>query len=134
MNNNHNLLDILDETADLLDQLKGNCRELQQVEIAEAIRKLSELKQHLKEPLKPEGGSEHLQVGGNHYKKGLQPIDLMKVMEPSGSVFLDFCRGSIIKYAFRKKGDERKMAEDLRKTSHYATMAADEMDKIAEVM
>jgi hypothetical protein len=65
------------------------------------------------------------QAGGAHYRKGrVQPWDLMRSMETSGNAHVDGCRCAIIKYAFRKKGDEHKMIDDLRKAAHYAEEAA----------
>jgi hypothetical protein len=41
-------------------------------------------------------------------------------METSGNAHADFCRGNVIKYGFRKKGDRQKMIDDLKKAEHYA--------------
>lgn len=73
------------------------------------------------------------QVGGDHYKRcQVQPFDLFKAMESTGSVFVDSCRTCIIRYAFRIKGDKKKLAEDLRKASHYALEAAKHLEEQAE--
>lgn len=71
------------------------------------------------------------QIGGSHYKNGkIQPWDLTRCMETSGSPHVDGCRFAIIKYAFRKKGDSHKMIEDLRKAAHYAEEAAAALEAI----
>lgn len=66
------------------------------------------------------------QVGGTHYLKPVQPWDLMKVMESSGSAFVDTCRCNAIKYVFRKKID---MLEDLKKARHYLDEAIKTLEK-----
>lgn len=69
------------------------------------------------------------QVAGDHYKRlSVQPFDLQKAMESSGDAFVDGARCVIIKYAARKKGDMKKMAEDLRKAAHYALAAAEHIE------
>jgi hypothetical protein len=51
------------------------------------------------------------QVGGDHYKTAIQPIEYIMANN------LDFCEGNIVKYAtrWRNKGG----VEDLRKIKHY---------------
>lgn len=66
------------------------------------------------------------QVGGTHYLKPVQPWDLMKCMESSGSAFVDGCRCNVIKYAFRNKKD---MLEDLKKARHYLDAAIEVLEK-----
>lgn len=66
--------------------------------------------------------------GSAHYVRcKIQPFDLIKAMEPTGIPFVEFCRGNIIKYAFRKKGGREKMIEDLKKAAHYCEEAAGEL-------
>lgn len=73
------------------------------------------------------------QIGGDHYSRcAVQPFDLQRAMESSGSAFVDGCRCMIIKYAFRKKGDLDKMAEDMEKLAHYAEEAAKELRRISQ--
>lgn len=50
-----------------------------------------------------------------HYDKGVQPWDLERVMESSGSVFVDARRTDAIEYCFRMKGN---LLEDLVKARH----------------
>lgn len=71
------------------------------------------------------------EAGGEHYRKGkVQPWDLTQHMETSGNAHVDGCRCSIIKYAFRKKGDAHKMIDDLRKAAHYAEEAAQTLERL----
>ena len=63
--------------------------------------------------------------GPPHYKNGVcEPWDLTSAMRSSGNAHVDGCRCSIIKYAFRIKGDKAKLIDDLEKASHYALEAA----------
>lgn len=71
------------------------------------------------------------EAGGEHYRRGkIQPWDLTQNMETSGNAHVDGCRCSIIKYAFRKKGDVHKMIDDLRKAAHYAEEAAQTLERV----
>lgn len=64
-------------------------------------------------------------TGPAYYKNGIyEPWDLTASMRSSGNAHVDFCRCSIIKYAFRIKGDTVKLIDDLEKASHYALEAA----------
>jgi len=60
------------------------------------------------------------EIGGTHYKQGVKtsPWDLQRAMETSGSPFVDARRADAIKYAFRIKGDTKKLIEDLKKAKH----------------
>lgn len=73
------------------------------------------------------------EAGGSHYGEKLQPFNLTRDMESSGSAHVDGCRCVIIKYAFRikEKGVRKipKMIDDLRKAAHYANEAADTLEK-----
>jgi len=66
--------------------------------------------------------------GGAHYGK-IDPFVLTRVMKSSGNAHVDGCRCSIIKYAFRVKGEGEmqipKMIDDLKKAAHYANEAAE---------
>lgn len=54
------------------------------------------------------------QVGGDHYKQDIQPVEYIKANN------LDFFEGSVVKYItrWRKKGG----VEDLKKAVHYLEM------------
>lgn len=52
------------------------------------------------------------QVGGNHYKKKIQPWDIVDTYE------LNFYEGGALKYILRRK-DPMKRIEDLEKAIHY---------------
>lgn len=70
------------------------------------------------------------EAGGKHYGK-VDPFVLTRVMKSSGNAHVDFCRGNIIKYAFRKKGDTAKMIDDLGKAAHYVAEAIDTLKREA---
>lgn len=65
--------------------------------------------------VKPRKGGEG-QVGGEHYAGKVDPWELQRAMQTSGSAFVDARRADAIKYAFRNK--EGKMLEDLKKARH----------------
>ena len=69
--------------------------------------------------LKPQRATEKAtdkQIGGNHYKGKIQPIELIV------SHNLDFIDGNIVKYAVRnKKGENLKEKHD--KIIHYCELA-----------
>lgn len=50
------------------------------------------------------------QIGGNHYKKDIQPWDIIDCYG------LNYYEGNIIKYILRKKNNR---LEDLKKAQHY---------------
>jgi len=52
------------------------------------------------------------QVGGNHYKLPIQPVEFIYKNQ------LDYLRGNVIKYVTRKKNG----AEDIRKAIHYCEL------------
>lgn len=52
-----------------------------------------------------------MQVGGNHYKKAIQPWDIISVWG------LDYWRGNVIKYVLRAPAKNGR--EDLEKAIHY---------------
>lgn len=54
--------------------------------------------------------------GSEHYKGGVEPIDLYK----SGGMLKDFALCNIIKYAYRQRGGPNH--KDLDKIIHYARM------------
>lgn len=56
------------------------------------------------------------QVGGDHYKLAIQPIEFIT------KNCLDFIQGNIVKYATRHK--TKNGVEDLKKVIHYAQLAA----------
>jgi hypothetical protein len=59
-----------------------------------------------------------LEITPSHYNKPIQPWDLEKHMESSGSVFVDARRTDAIEYAFRIKGSKEDQLNDLRKAIH----------------
>lgn len=85
-------------------------------------------------PEEPSTESAPQEIGGTHYQEGVKvsPWDLEKVMETSGSAFVDSRRSDVIEYAFRKKGEPSDMIQDLRKAAHCATVAADFMEAEAK--
>ena len=56
------------------------------------------------------------QIGGNHYKSKIQPIELIV------SHNLDFIDGNIVKYAIRNKKGEN-LKEKYDKIIHYCELA-----------
>ena len=62
------------------------------------------------------------QLGSAHYKtNSVEPIDLYK----AGGILHNFAIGSIIKYAYRNRAGEAKLActiSDMKKIIHYAEM------------
>jgi hypothetical protein len=52
------------------------------------------------------------QIGGNHYKLPIQPVEFIYKNQ------LDYLRGNVIKYVTRKKNG----AEDIRKAIHYCEL------------
>jgi hypothetical protein len=54
------------------------------------------------------------QVGGDHYKVGIQPWDVMASWFPDS--FADYLLMTALKYIQRKKSDKR---EDVAKAIHY---------------
>lgn len=61
--------------------------------------------------LKPKDDPKETQVGGDHYKMGIQPIDFISA---NG---LNFSEGSVIKYICRHR--KKNGREDLLKARHY---------------
>ena len=57
-----------------------------------------------------------------HYKKSVEPIDLIEAFD------LDFCAGNVIKYVSRAKhkGNEK---EDLRKAMYYLKRLIDGLEE-----
>lgn len=72
------------------------------------------------------------EIGGDHYQQGVStsPWDLQLSMKSSGSAYVDARRADAIKYAFRMKGDLKKLAEDLRKAADCALAGAKEIEAI----
>ena len=69
--------------------------------------------------LKPQRATEKAtdkQIGGNHYKGKIQPIELIV------SHNLDFIDGNIVKYAIRNKKGEN-LKEKYDKIIHYCELA-----------
>ena len=69
--------------------------------------------------LKPQRATERAtdkQIGGNHYKGKIQPIELIV------SHNLDFIDGNIVKYAVRNKKGEN-LKEKYDKIIHYCELA-----------
>jgi len=69
--------------------------------------------------LKPQRATERAtdkQIGGNHYKGKIQPIELIV------SHNLDFIDGNIVKYAIRNKKGEN-LKEKYDKIIHYCELA-----------
>ena len=69
--------------------------------------------------LKPHRATEkaiNKQIGGNHYKGRIQPIELIV------SHNLDFIDGNIVKYAIRNKKGEN-LKEKYDKIIHYCELA-----------
>lgn len=62
------------------------------------------------------------QVGGSHYKKEVQPWDLIDAFN------LNFWEGNALKYICRNKGDR---TEDLRKAIHYLEYEIDRLEREA---
>ena len=72
-----------------------------------------------KATLKPQRSTERAtkrQIGGNHYKGKVQPIELIV------SHNLDFIDGNIVKYAVRNKKGEN-LKEKYDKIIHYCELA-----------
>lgn len=51
------------------------------------------------------------QVGGEHYKTGIEPIDFIE------KNYLGFCEGNVVKYVTRHAN--KNGAEDVKKAIHY---------------
>lgn len=66
------------------------------------------------------------QVGGQHYKKGIQPFEYAMANELSSLEF------SVVKY-LRKKGDKAKRLEDLRKAKHCLEMLIEWEEKDGKI-
>ena len=69
--------------------------------------------------LKPQRATERAtdkQIGGNHYKGKIQPIELIVSHD------LDFIDGNIVKYAIRNKKGEN-LKEKYDKIIHYCELA-----------
>lgn len=62
------------------------------------------------------------QQGGTHYAGKVDPWELQRTMQTSGSAFVDARRADAIKYAWRNKGN---LLEDLRKAKHCLEAAID---------
>jgi hypothetical protein len=69
------------------------------------------------------------EAGRSSYGKGITPWHLCEHMQSSGNAHVDALRCDVIEYAFRKKGDEAKMIDDLEKAAHCATRAAEVLRK-----
>tara|TARA_R110000803_G_scaffold136034_1_gene202980 strand:+ start:7176 stop:7499 length:324 start_codon:yes stop_codon:yes gene_type:complete len=63
-----------------------------------------------------------VEAGGAHYGD-VQPWDLQRKMPTSGNAFVDGRRCDVIKYAFRMKGDDYKLLDDLKKAQHCIEVA-----------
>lgn len=64
---------------------------------------------------------ENLQVGGNHYKVSIQPVEYILRNE------LGFCEGNVIKYITRYKN--KNGLEDLKKAKHYIEILIESYEK-----
>lgn len=62
------------------------------------------------------------QVGGTHYKKAIQPWDIISVWG------LDYWRGNVVKYVLRAPYKNGK--EDLEKAIHYLEYLVDNYDEV----
>lgn len=62
-----------------------------------------------------------------HYDKPVQPWDLQRGMETSGSAFVDARRTDAIEYCFRMKGD---LIGDLKKARHCLEAAIEHLEKM----
>lgn len=61
----------------------------------------------------------------NHYKKlPIEPIDIMKASFTQQE-FIGFCKGNIIKYVLRQKGNYR---SDIKKARAYCDYLIEELD------
>lgn len=59
------------------------------------------------------------QIGGSHYSgMAIQPMEFAMKNQ------LDYATSNVIKYVVRKKGDQDKRAEDLRKAIHCIQLIA----------
>jgi len=58
----------------------------------------------------------HVQIGGDHYQKTIQPWDAMEAWM-SREQFIGYLRGNAIKYLARC--DDKGGLEDLQKAQHY---------------
>ena len=67
------------------------------------------------EPLRATESALNTQIGGNHYKGKIQPIELII------SHNLDFIDGNIVKYAVRKKKGES-LKTRYEKIKHYCDL------------
>ncbi|MGL5963973.1 MAG: DUF3310 domain-containing protein, partial [Fusobacteriaceae bacterium] len=64
---------------------------------------------------------EQVKNGGTHYQSsGIEPINFIM------SNKLDFCRGNIIKYAFRAGKKQGEATADITKIIHYALFLAEQ--------
>lgn len=63
-----------------------------------------------------------IQVGGTHYKKGIQPWEYIKAND------LNFWEGNVLKYLTRHKSKARK--QDLEKAKHYLEFLIEEYDEL----
>lgn len=68
------------------------------------------------------------QVGGTHYAAPVAPWDLQQTMQTSGDAFVDARRADAIKYAWRKKGGDARMLEDLKKAAHCLAAAIQRLE------
>lgn len=64
------------------------------------------------------------QVGGDHYKLKIEPIDFITENE------IPFCLANVVKYICRKKGNRSKQIEDLRKAIHYLELHLEKVYKV----
>lgn len=62
------------------------------------------------------------QVGGSHYKKAIQPWDIISVWG------LDYWRGNVVKYVLRAPYKNKR--EDLEKAKHYLEYLIENYDEV----
>ncbi len=62
------------------------------------------------------------QVGGSHYKKAIQPWDIIQVWG------LDYWRGNVVKYVLRAPYKNKR--EDLEKAVHYLEYLIENYDEV----
>lgn len=72
------------------------------------------------------------QEGGNHYESKVDPWELQREMKSSGDAFVDARRADAIKYAWRMKGDKKKLLEDLKKARHCIDAAITQLQNAHE--
>ena len=91
----------------------GEHYELTYKEVCEAVAKRNQEKRTQKR-------DERTQIGGDHYKLPIQPIDFIVKNE------IPFREGNVIKYVVRHKN--KNGVEDLKKAQHYLQMIIEDYE------